>query len=339
LNLIGTGNDKNENKSGAVFPVCVYLPMPESQFNTPSPLQQVCYSPLNKRNITLYIKRDDRIHDEVSGNKWRKLKLNIEQAQQKGYDTLLTFGGAHSNHIAATAATAAIFGLKSIGIIRGEDADPENPTLKFAAEKGMQLKFVSRSDYDTLQSWESKEILKEEFGSFYAIPQGGANLYGAQGCMDIIYEIDMDVDRIFVACGTATTLSGMAIAAAGKIDIYGISVLKGGGFLIKEIEKNLHEVYQDIETERFVREKTHLLLPYHFGGYAKTTPELIAFMQEFTSETDIKLDPVYTAKAAYAMRKLAGNLNDFRPEKWILIHTGGLQGIPAMERKLGYSIY
>lgn len=313
--------------------------MPESHFNTPSPLQQVGYTPLNKRNITLYVKRDDLIHDEVSGNKWRKLKLNIEQAIQKGHDTILTYGGAHSNHITATAAAAEMFGLKSIGIIRGEDANPENPTLKFAAGKGMLLKFVTRSDYKTLQNWGSKEVLKQEFGSFYSIPQGGANFYGVQGCMDIIDEIDIEPDRIFVACGTATTLSGMAIAAAGKIDIYGISVLKGGGFLINEVEKNLHEVYKDLEAERFIREKTHLLLPYHFGGYAKTTPELIEFMQEFTLETDIKLDPVYTAKTAYAMRKLAGTLNDFRPEKWVLIHTGGLQGIPAMERKLGHSIY
>ena len=313
--------------------------MPTSRFNIPSPLQQVCYKPLNNRNIILYVKRDDRINDEVSGNKWRKLRLNIEHALQKGHDTILTFGGAHSNHIAASASAAEMFGLKSIGIIRGEDADPENPTLKFAAEKGMHLKFVSRTDFKTLQDWESKEILREEFGSFYSIPQGGANFYGVQGCMDIIHEIDVEPDRIFVACGTATTLSGMAIAAAGKIDIYGVSVLKGGGFLINEIEKNLHEVYQDHETERFIREKTHLLLPYHFGGYAKTTPELIEFMQEFTAETNIKLDPVYTAKTAYAMRKLAGNLNDFRPEKWVLIHSGGLQGIPAMERKLGHSIY
>src|SRR5690554_4403528 len=316
--------------------ICV---MPTSEFNTPSPLEQLNYKQLNQRNITLYIKRDDRIHEEVSGNKWRKLKLNIEQALQKGYDAILTFGGAHSNHIAASAAAAQMFGLKSIGIIRGEDADLGNPTLKFAAEKGMQLKLVTRSDFKTLQEWESKELLREEFGSFYSIPQGGANFYGVQGCMDIIDELDIEPDRIFVACGTATTLSGMAIAAKGKIDIYGISVLKGGGFLIKEIENNLHEVYNDLETERFIREKTHLLLPYHFGGYAKTTPELIAFMQKFTSETGVKLDPVYTAKAAYAMCQLAGNLNDFKPEKWILIHTGGLQGIPAMERKLGYSIY
>ncbi len=313
--------------------------MLESHFNTPSPLQEVKYSRLNKRNITLYIKRDDLIHDEISGNKWRKLKLNIEQAKHKGHDTLLTFGGAHSNHIAATASAAALHGLKSIGIIRGEDADPDNHTLKFAAEKGMQLEFVSRTDFKTLQDWESKDRLKELYGSFYLVPQGGANYYGVQGCMDIIKEIDLEVDRIFVSCGTATTLSGMAIANGGKSEIYGVSALKGGGFLLKELEENIRQVYKDAETERFIREKIHVLLPYHFGGYAKITPELIEFMRAFTSETSIKLDPVYTAKTAFAMSELAGKLNGLKPEKWVLIHSGGLQGIPAMEEKLGHSIY
>lgn len=313
--------------------------MSENHFNTPSPFQEVDYKPLNSRNITLYIKRDDLIHDEISGNKWRKLKLNIEQARHKGCDTILTFGGAHSNHIAATASAAAMHGLKSIGIIRGEDADPNNYTLKFAAEKGMQLEFVGRTDFKTLQDWESKDLLKERYGSFYLVPQGGANYYGVQGCMDIIKEIDTEVDRIFVACGTATTLSGMAIANSGKSEIYGVSALKGGGFLLKDLEENIKQIYQDVETERFIREKTHVLLPYHFGGYAKTTPELIDFMQQFTTETGIKLDPVYTAKTAYAMSHLAGKLNGLKPEKWALIHTGGLQGIPAMEAKLGHSIY
>lgn len=313
--------------------------MSENHLNISSPLQEVKYYPLNKRNITLFVKRDDLIHDEISGNKWRKLKLNIEQAIQQGHDTILTFGGAHSNHIAATASAAAMYGLKSIGIIRGEDADPDNPTLGFAAEKGMQLEFVSRSDFNTLQEWESKEQLKELYGSFYLIPQGGANYYGVQGCMDIIREIDEKVDRIFVSCGTATTLSGMAIANGGNLEIYGVSALKGGGFLLNNLEENLKQVFKDPETERYVKEKIHVLLPYHFGGYAKTTPELIEFMRSFTAETGVKLDPVYTAKTAFAMSELAGKLNDLQPEKWVLIHTGGLQGIPAMEAKLGYSIY
>lgn len=313
--------------------------MSESHFNTPSPVEKVRFPAIEKKNITLFVKRDDLIHNEISGNKWRKLKLNIEQAQHKGHHTLLTFGGAHSNHIAATAAAANLFGMKSIGIIRGEDADLNNPTLKTAAERGMELHAVSRTDYKTLQEWDSHDRLKDLYGHFYPIPQGGANYYGIQGCQEIISELDFTPDRIFVATATATTLSGMAIANAGKSEIYGISVLKGGGFLLKELEKNLSEMYQDIETERFISEKIHILLPYHFGGYAKVNDELIRFMQDFNRETGIKLDPVYTAKTAYAMTELAGKLNYLKPEKWLLIHTGGLQGIPAMEAKLGVSIY
>lgn len=313
--------------------------MTDLKFNTPTPLQETNYAALEKHNIKLYVKRDDLIDAEISGNKWRKLNLNIEQARHKKHDTLLTFGGAHSNHIAATAAAAARFGMKSIGIIRGEDANPENPTLKHARKRGMKLQFVSRSDFKVLQEWDSRDRLKDWHGHFYLIPQGGANYYGVQGCQDIISELDFVPDRIFVACGTATTLSGMAMANKGKAEIYGVSVLKGGGFLLKALEENLRRVYQDTETERFIRKKIHLLLPYHFGGYAKTTDELIEFMQKFTAETGIKLDPVYTAKTAFAMSDLAGKLNVHKPEKWVLIHTGGLQGIAAMEAKLGHAIY
>jgi 1-aminocyclopropane-1-carboxylate deaminase len=313
--------------------------MADNEFKTPSPLQEVSYDELNRRNIELFIKRDDLIHQDVSGNKWRKLKLNIAQAQQKRHDTLLTFGGAHSNHIAATAAAAKISGLKSIGIIRGEDADLSNPTLKLAAEKGMKLHRISREEFREADNWEYIASLKAEFGNFYHIPKGGANYYGVQGCQDIIDELPDDIDRIFVACGTATTVSGMAIANKGIAELYAVSVLKGGGFLLKAIEKNLHTVFKDDETEFSIREKVHLLLAYHFGGYAKTSDELIHFMRHFHSQTGIKLDPVYTGKTAFAMTSLARKLQYSKPEKWVLIHSGGMQGIEAMESKLGESIY
>lgn len=313
--------------------------MAHLHFNTPSRLERVNFKLLNRQHIALFIKRDDLIHPEVSGNKWRKLKLNIAQARYKKHDTILTFGGAHSNHIAATAAVAARFGMKSIGIIRGEDANPENATLKAALENGMELKRVSRSDFKTLQNRDSADRLREIFGRFYGIPQGGANFYGVQGCQAIITELDFVPDRIFVACGTATTLSGMAIANAAKSNIYGISVLKGGAFLANTLDENLREIYRDAETEHYIRQKVHLLQGYHFGGYAKTTPGLIDFMRQFTSETGIKLDPVYTAKAAFGMADFARKLIGSKPEKWVFIHTGGLQGIPAMEAKLGFSIY
>ena len=309
------------------------------KLNIPSPLQEVSHSVLSRRNIRLFVKRDDLIDPEISGNKWRKLKLNLAQAKHRGNDTVLTFGGAHSNHLAATAAAASRQSLKSIGVVRGEDADLDNPTLRFARDKGMKLHLVSREEYGGRNNPAMQESLHTAFGHFYTIPEGGANHYGVQGCQDIMKEIDIDAHRIFVACGTATTLSGMALANMRRSDIYGVSALKGGGFLIKNLEDNLHSVYQDADTERYAKEKVHLLLNHHFGGFAKTTDQLIAFMRDFYRETGIKTDPIYTAKAAFAMVKMALKHETVRPENWVLIHTGGMQGIPAMEERLGFGIF
>ncbi len=309
------------------------------KLNIPSPLQEVSHSVLALRNIRLFIKRDDLIDPEISGNKWRKLKFNLAQAKHRGNDTVLTFGGAHSNHISATAAAAGRHGLKSIGVIRGEDADPDNPTLRFAREKGMKLHLVSRDEYAGRDNPAMVESLRATFGNFYSIPEGGANHYGVQGCRDIIKEIDIEAHRIFVACGTATTLSGMALANQRRSDIYGVSALKGGGFLVKNLEDNLRSAYHDADTERYVKEKVHLLLNHHFGGFAKTTDELIEFMRDFYRETGIKTDPIYTAKAAFGMVKLARKHETVRRENWVLIHTGGMQGIPAMEERLGFGIF
>ncbi len=308
-------------------------------FQTPSPLQEVPLLALNHKNITFFIKRDDLIHPHVSGNKWRKLKYNIEQALHKQQDTLLTFGGAHSNHITATAAAAKNFGLKSIGIIRGEDADLQNPTLSFAIGQGMQIEKISRTEFKTSDTWDYRAALKERYGSFHHIPQGGANHYGVAGCMEIVKEIDSAADRIFVACGTATTISGMALANEQSTILYGVAALKGADFLKREAEANVKRVYQDMETERDIMENVHFLLDFHFGGYAKITEPLIAFMRGFYAETGIKLDPVYTAKTAFAMIALAKKLQPQKPETWVLVHSGGLQGIPAMEERLGYAIY
>lgn len=310
-----------------------------TELNLPSPLQEVPHPALAHRNIRLFVKRDDLIDPEISGNKWRKLKLNIAQAKHRGNDTVLTFGGAHSNHLAATAAASARAGLKSIGVVRGEDADLDNPTLRFARGKGMKLHPVSREEYRDAAGPAMRERLRTAFGAYYSIPEGGANHYGVQGCQDIMKEIDIQADRIFVACGTATTLSGMALANQGRSDIYGVSALKGGGFLVKNLENNIRDAYQDRDTERFVKEKVHLLLHHHFGGFAKTTDRLIEFMREFYRDTGIKTDPVYTAKAAYGMVEMGLKHQDVRPENWVFIHTGGMQGVAAMERRLGIEIY
>jgi len=296
---------------------------------------------LYKRNISLYVKRDDLIHPEVSGNKWRKLRLNIDQARLKGKSTLVTPGGAHSNHIAATAKAAELYGMESVGIIRGEDADLSNRTLSFAQSCGMKILKISRSDYRKSDTWDFKEWLKERFENFYFIPQGGANFYGVNGCMDIMREIraELDADKIFVSCGTGTTISGLIQGNADGTHIIGVSALKGGDFLLDEIQRNLMTVYSDEETTEFAMKKVSLLIDYHFGGFAKVKPELINFMKHFYEETHIKLDPIYTAKTAYAMVEKAREKHNKNPEKWVLIHTGGLQGIPAMEERFGEKIY
>ncbi len=315
----------------------------DTPFVLPSPIERLSIQSLNAMGIEVYMKRDDLIHPQVSGNKWRKLKYNIAKAQQRGSDTLLTLGGAHSNHIAATAAAGAIMGLKTIGIIRGEDADLENPTLSFAASKGMLLQRISRAQFREAGSWDFMDELKAQFGHFYHIPQGGANLLGVMGCMDILKETDIAFDRVFVACGTATTLSGIALNNPRQSMLYGVSALKGGAFLRDEVAAHAKALLQDEETERSVMEHVEILDKYHFGGYAKTTPELIDFMRSFFRETGVKLDPVYTGKCAYAMIDFTGRLKrdnvEVNNEKWLIIHTGGMQGIGAMERKIGTSLY
>jgi len=311
------------------------------QFHIPSPLQRIPIKEFNEKNVELYIKRDDLIHSEVSGNKWRKLKLNIEQARFKGKNKIITFGGAYSNHIAATAKAAEIYGFESIGIIRGEDADFNNRTLSFARSCGMKLITVSRSEYRNSDTWDYKESLKEKFQNFYLIPQGGENFYGINGCIEIINEIETEInpDVIYVSCGTATTISGMILGNKNHRKIMGVSALKGGHFLLENMRKNLMDVYSDEETVEYAMERVTLLTDYHFGGFARVNETLIDFMREFYQLTGIKLDPIYTAKTAYAMLKKVREKHNKKPEKWVLIHTGGLQGILGIEEKIGHNIY
>jgi len=308
-------------------------------FQLPSVEQDVPSAFLNEKGIQITIKRDDLIHDEVSGNKWRKLKWNIDNAIQSERATILTFGGAHSNHIAASAAAAKLHGLKSIGIIRGEEVDLENPTLKKAAENGMEIYRVSRSEFREIEDRDYIESLRHRFGPFYLIPQGGQNHYGVQGCSEIMSELTREYDRIFVACGTATTLSGMAIANKIGADIYGVSALKGGDFLFETVKSYVRKTFNDAETEEDILSKIHLITDTHFGGYAKIKPELIRFMRNFAAETGVKLDPVYTGKTAFAMYDLAKKIDLSKTENWLLIHSGGMQGIPAMEEREAINIY
>ena len=193
------------------------------------PLQKIEAEFLNKKNIKLYVLREDLIHPEISGNKWRKLKYNIKDAKEKGVETVLTFGGAFSNHIVATAAAGNVFGIKTIGIIRGEEKLPLNPTLQLAKDNGMHFKYVSREAYRNKNEYPFINGLKSEFGAVYVIPEGGSNALAVKGCAEIVDNINIEYDVICCACGTGGTIAGI-ISSTNK-QVLGFPALKGGGVL------------------------------------------------------------------------------------------------------------
>ncbi len=308
-------------------------------FQLPSPVERIELPLFKEKGLDVFVKRDDLIHSDISGNKWRKLKWNIAQAQKRRNQQIITFGGAHSNHIAATAAAGKAFGIKTIGIIRGEEVDLNNPTLSFAAEMGMEIQRVSRSEFRGIDTRDYLESLREVYGNAYVIPQGGANFYGVNGCMEIMSELGESYQRIFVASGTGTTFAGMALGNRQKASLFSVPVLKNGGFIEEDVNRFISEFLVDEETEAEVRSNLHYMLDYHFGGYAKINSQLIEFIREIYNTTDLKLDPVYTGKAFFALCDMAKNTDAIQGEKWLFIHTGGLQGIAAMEEKMGERLF
>ncbi len=275
-------------------------------------------------NVELYIKREDKIHPFISGNKYRKLKYNLQEAQKFGHDTLLTFGGAYSNHIASVAFAGKEFGFKTIGIIRGEELEDkivENPTLQFAKSKGMKFKFISRNAYREKESEVFLNNLKKEFENFYLVPEGGTNQLAVKGCEEILNEVDTTFDYICCAVGTGGTISGIINATKSHQKVLGFPALKGD-FLSTNISK-------------FVSKNNwELITDYHFGGYAKVNSELIDFINRFKQEHKIPLDPVYTGKLMFGVIKMI-EANYFNTNtKILVIHTGGLQGISGMNKRL-----
>lgn len=276
------------------------------------------------RSISLSIKREDLIHPFVSGNKFRKLKYNLLQAKAENQGTLLTFGGAYSNHIAALAYAGMEKGFKTIGIIRGDELRgkiADNPTLKFAQECGMQLEFVSREAYRTKTDVGFLENLKQQFGDFYLVPEGGTNELAIKGCEEILVEEDAQFDFVCCAVGTGGTISGIINSALPHQKVLGFPALKGD-FLKDEIRN-------------FARnENWELITDYHFGGYGKVNPELIQFINSFYKQTSIPLDPIYTGKMVFGVVDLIQKNYFAENSKILLIHTGGIQGIQGMNIQL-----
>ncbi|SEP80461.1 1-aminocyclopropane-1-carboxylate deaminase/D-cysteine desulfhydrase [Flavobacterium urocaniciphilum] len=274
--------------------------------------------------ISLYIKREDLLHPIISGNKFRKLKYNLEEAKKQNKKVLLTFGGAFSNHIVAVSAAGKEFGFHAIGIIRGDELSnkiAENPSLLKAQQLGMQFEFVTREQYRLKDSYEFMESLSNKYGDFYIIPEGGTNEWAIKGCEEILTESDFEFDYICCAVGTGGTISGLINSSDSNQKIIGFSSLKGD-FLQNDIAKFANKQNWSVNCD------------YHFGGYGKVTDELIDFINTFNLNHKIPLDPIYTGKMMFGVFDLIAKGYFPKQSKILTIHTGGLQGIAGMNNLL-----
>ena len=284
------------------------------------------YSPLQKIDhpllTNLYVKRDDLIDPYISGNKWRKLKYLLERAAAEGKTHLVTFGGAFSNHLVATASAAARKGLRATAFVRGDVV--QNEMLLLCKLYGMRLIFVDRESYR-----QKHQLFEQYLGadpSAFFIDEGGASAEAVKGCAEILDELPDDIDHLFCAAGTGTTAAGLLKGILEKelpTTLHVVPVLKGGDFIRHEMEQYVP-----------VQQQLMLHTAYHFGGYAKTTPELLNFLQQFAATHGILTDPVYTAKLFYAIVDLAykGAIN--KDDKIVALHSGGLLGLLGMKDKL-----
>lgn len=258
----------------------------------------------------------------ISGNKWRKLKYILQHAKKEEKKHLVTFGGAYSNHLVATAAAAARSGLQSTAFVRGEAV--ENQMLFLCRLFGMKLIFADRESYKNKQQLFDLHFQGDPSALF--IDEGGASEEGVRGCAELFSELPGDFDHIFCAAGTGTTAAGLLLGVQERCintKIHVVPVLKGGDFIEGEIAK-----YTTI-TDQLI-----LHTEYHFGGYAKTTQELLVYMKNFTAKHGILIDPVYTAKLFFAIEDLASRGLIEKDAKVLAVHTGGLLGIWGMQDKL-----
>lgn len=291
--------------------------MKEIPFSKPT-IESMIF-PGGNNSTSIFVLRDDRVHPYLSGNKWRKLKYNITEFKESGKKIIVTFGGAYSNHLVATAAAGKIYHFPVLAIVRGDQV--ENERLQFIRECGTDLHFISRSNYrlksddSYIQQLLSQLIQKKlisDPNEIFLIPEGGSNLAAVKGTEEILDDLPDEIDYIITACGSGGTIAGISRKLKSHQRVFGISVLKGGAFLIEEIKKLGGNT-----------DKINLLTDFHFGGYAKSTPELLEFCNSFSAETGITIEPVYTGKVFFAVRQLL-KTNLFQNKKVAIIHTGGI---------------
>lgn len=286
-----------------------------------SPVHQIKDKLFDERGLSVFIKRDDLIHPIITGNKWRKLKYLLKKAQAENKTHLVTFGGAFSNHLLATAGAAAMFGFKATGFVRGDEVD--NDMLFMCRLHGMKLIFIDRTGYLDKHALFNQHFA-DDTNAFF-IDEGGASPEAARGCSELVDELSETYDHIFCACGTGTMAAGIINGLQPhqlNTHMHCIPVLKGGEFL-KEAVNDL--LLQPCEY--------HLHTDYHFGGYGKVKPELIAFIKKFVAQTGILIDPVYTGKMLYAIYDMAAKNRFASGSKILAIHSGGIWGLLGMKNK------
>lgn len=284
----------------------------------PSPIERINDPFFYKKGLEVFIKRDDLIHPYIMGNKWRKLKYNLKHAQKQHFEGILTLGGAFSNHIAATAAACSENKLKSIGIIRGEELNPQsNATLRFASGQGMQLRFVSRETYRTLRN--TPTALQNQYPEYFVLPEGGTNHLAIRGCAELVEELTDQYDYLILPVGTGGTMAGLLKGMKGSGQLIGVSSLKGDFIKdeFKELTKAHHIPYINYQ----------IINRFHFGGYGRVNDELIRFINRTKQNIGLLFDPIYTAKMYFGVRQLAEERFFGSGSRLLIVHTGGLQGI------------
>jgi 1-aminocyclopropane-1-carboxylate deaminase len=295
----------------------------------PSPVLEIEERMLAEKGVRVFVKRDDLLALPVEpgdhafcGNKWRKMKYNLLAAREQGFRALCTFGGAFSNHIAACAAAGPLFGFQTIGVIRGEECLPLNPTLAFARRCGMVLHFMDRHLFREKTALDIVEWTQSDPDATYVIPEGGSNTLALQGCRELALELMAQCapDVCCAPCGTGATLAGLIQGFQSEVQVLGISVLKGA-FMKKSVAAFLPDGGEGDSSLRW-----DLATDYHFGGYARHTPELMQFIQAFEARHGIPLDQVYTGKLFFGVWDLIRRNHFPRGTRLCVVHTGGLQG-------------
>lgn len=285
---------------------------------TPTPVIELFDALWQDRNIRFLVKRDDLTHPLVQGNKWRKLMYNLAECLRLGKSTVVTVGGAHSNHLISVAAAANKLGLASVGFVRGTELLNETPTLRLVTSLGMSLRGIERNDFHEM-FYESAEAPKHLLSSSdYFVPAGGTNTFALGGLRQLVEEFPKGIGTVYCACGTSGTLAGIAAFVPEGVSCVGISTLKGTGYL-EELTRSLYARAQIADRHNWA-----ISYDYHFGGFAKLKPELTAFSERFSHRHQIPLDRVYTAKMFFGILDLLAR-NAVPPNTTLLaVHTGGV---------------